>query len=96
MRQTKKKNGTGIEKLKASVWAYIGYSVEYPGIFDLFYLAKGGDFGNKKTILEVIGFSLDEVCEKEYDYCLAHRLLSAEEIVKQANELRRLCLLLYW
>ena len=70
----------GIERLKASVIGYISFFVEYPGIFDLFYLAKVGDFGNKQTIISVINNSLDDVCESEWNYCVNNNLLSAEKV----------------
>ncbi len=78
----------GLEKLKASILAYIAYFVEYPGIFDLFYLTKVGDFGNKQTIINAISNSLDDVCDSEWNYCLSHNLLPVEKVGSIQSQLR--------
>jgi AcrR family transcriptional regulator len=75
-----KKSPNGLPKLKATIKAYINYFVEYPGIFDLFYLAKVGDFGNKQTTINLISNSLDSVCEAEWNYCIQHNLLPIEKV----------------
>ena len=83
-----KKEPDGIQKLKASILAYIKYFVEYPGIFDLFYIAKGGDFGNKQQIIDVINHSLDNVCSKQWEYCLKHSIFQPDTIEKIKIQLR--------
>jgi AcrR family transcriptional regulator len=93
-----KKSPDGIEKIKSSVVAYINYFVEYPGIFDLFFLAKVGDFGNKQNIIQVIGNSLDDVCEKHWDYCVNQKILTPEraESLKSGLRYAIVGLLLYY
>ncbi|MDP4225515.1 MAG: TetR/AcrR family transcriptional regulator [Bacteroidota bacterium] len=83
-----KKTPKGIDKVKATVLAYIGYFVEYPGIFDLFYLARVGDFGNKQTTINVISTSLDDVCDTEWDYCISHHLMPEEKVGNIKNQLK--------
>lgn len=83
-----KKTPKGIDKVKATVLAYIGYFVEYPGIFDLFYLARVGDFGNKQTTINVISTSLDDVCNAEWDYCISHHLMPEEKVENIKNQLK--------
>lgn len=78
----------GIEKLKATIIAYLKYFTEYPGIFDLFYLAKGGDFCNKQTIIEVINKSLDNVCADEWNFCLKHKVFKVENVEQLKAQLR--------
>jgi len=79
-----KNNQRGEEKLKAMVNAYINYFVEYPGIFDLFYMTKVGDFGNKQTTIDLIANSLDKICENEWNYCISHQIYNIDgvEIIK--------------
>ena len=74
--------------MKNVILAYIRYFVEYPGIFDLFYLAQGGDFGNKQTIIEVIYKSLDKVCINEWDYCLKRKIFQEDNIEQLKTQLR--------
>ncbi|MCF8296261.1 MAG: TetR/AcrR family transcriptional regulator [Saprospiraceae bacterium] len=83
-----KQNTKGLEKIKENSLAYISYFVEYPGIFDLFYLAKVGDFGNKQTTIDVINGSLDNVCEADWDYCLKNNLIQAEELNCKKSQLK--------
>ncbi len=78
----------GPEKLKATVMAYMGYFVEYPGVFDLFFLAKVGEFGHKKTTLDLIGQSLDEVCAAEWEYCMQQGCVTSKERLLLQDELR--------
>jgi AcrR family transcriptional regulator len=85
--QTKKKT-KGIEKLKSSILAYINYFVEYPGIFDLFYITKIGDLGNKQTTIDLISKSLDDVCQQDWDYCITHNLVPIEKVENLKSQLR--------
>lgn len=70
----------GIPCLKASVKAYAEFFIQYPGVFDLFFLEKMGDLGNKKSISDLINTSPDRVCEEEWNYCISHRLINAEAV----------------
>lgn len=83
-----KKNSPGLDRLKASVQAYIDYFVEYPGIFDLFYLTKVGDFGNKQTIINAISISLDDVCQSDWNYCIKQNLISVEKAASIKHQLK--------
>jgi AcrR family transcriptional regulator len=83
-----KKNAPGLDRLKASVQAYIDYFVEYPGIFDLFYLTKVGDFGNKQTIINAISISLDDVCQADWNYCIKQNLISIEKAASIKPQLK--------
>jgi AcrR family transcriptional regulator len=79
-----KKTPKGMERIKKKTLAYMNYFTEYPGIFDLYFLAKVGDFGNKQTIINLISNSLDDVCEADWNYCLSRGLVSVEcvEVLK--------------
>lgn len=83
-----KKEPKGIKKLKASILAYIKYFIEYPGIFDLFFITKGGDFGNKQQIIDVISNSLDRVCNIDWEYCLKHKIILETDIELLKTQLR--------
>jgi len=83
-----KKSTKGIDSLKATILAYMGFFLEYPGIFDLFYLAKVSDLGNKQTTLNVINNSLDSVCEADWNYCMSHNLIPIEKIEIVRSQLK--------
>ncbi|NLM91495.1 MAG: TetR/AcrR family transcriptional regulator [Bacteroidales bacterium] len=82
------KEPRGLKKLKASILAYIRYFTEYPGIFELFYLTNGGDFGNRQQTLDVISHSLDKVCEAEWDFCVGYGRFSETEASQKRAQLR--------
>lgn len=88
----------GKEKLKATIIGYVGYFVEYPGIFDLFYLAMVGDFGSKKATIDLIGTSLDQVCEKDWNFCTTKGIFAPEkaEVMKSQLRLMVVGLLLFY
>jgi len=65
----------GSEKLKQSILSYIEYFLEYPGIFELFYLAKVSDFGNKQETIKLIENSLNKVCEGDWQYCIDNSII---------------------
>lgn len=65
----------GIRKLKASAVAYASYFIEYPGIFDLFYLEKMSDYGQKQKTKDLIGNSFEEIITEDFNYCISHGIL---------------------
>ena len=69
----------GIEKLKLKIAAYANYFIEYPGIFDLFFLERMGDLRQKESSIELISLSLDKICDAEWAYCLDHELIQYKD-----------------
>ncbi|MDN5213628.1 TetR/AcrR family transcriptional regulator [Fulvivirgaceae bacterium BMA12] len=78
----------GIERLKATVLAYMRYFIEYPGIFDLFYLVKMDGLGNKASTIHVINNSLENVCAYDWDYCLSHGIIQPAEMEVLKTQLK--------
>jgi len=78
----------GIDRLKRLVVGYVNFFVEYPGLFELFYLAKVGDFGHKEATINVINSSLDAICEKEWNYCIARGMVKAADVERLKSQLR--------
>ncbi len=74
-----KKELKGIERLKSTVLAYMRYFIEYPGIFDLFYLVKMDGLGNKASTIQIINNSLENICANDWDYCLSHDIIQTAE-----------------
>ncbi|HTI08798.1 MAG TPA: TetR/AcrR family transcriptional regulator [Puia sp.] len=70
----------GVDGLKTAVKAYATFFIQYPGVFELFFIEKMGDLGNKKGIADLINTSLDQACEEEWIYCISRKLLHAEEV----------------
>lgn len=65
----------GRDRLKAVIKAWMGYFIEYPGIFEMFYINRVNDFGNKQPIIEVVDNSLARVSDDLWDYCINNDLV---------------------
>jgi len=78
----------GLGKLRAAINAYVAYFVEYPGIFELFFIARGGEFGNKATIIEIIDNSLENAGKSEWEYCVENNLISREQAAFKIAQLK--------
>ncbi len=78
----------GLKKINAMAGFYIDYFVQYPGIFELFFLEKVGDFGNKQDTIEAIYFALDNICNAEWKYCIEKGLIKSEEADMKKSQLR--------
>lgn len=85
--QSAKKKEKGIKKLKATIRAYADFFIQYPGIFELFFTEKAGS-APKKEITLLIGHSLDNICEEDWQYCMSQGLLPADRIVLMKHQLR--------
>lgn len=78
----------GLEGIRARVKAYAKYFVQYPGIFELFFIERINDVGSKRPTVELIYRSLDRSCTPEWNYCIAEKLVSAEEAESMGADLR--------
>ena len=79
-----KKAPAGLDKIKAISKAYIKYFVQYPGIFELFFLERTSDFAGKKNTGELIYIFYDKVCEEEWKACIKNKIVNENdaEIIK--------------
>lgn len=74
------KSRRGIPKIKAIVQSYMKFFVQYPGIFELFYLEKINVLGYKNPSINLVYSLLDSLSEKEWDYCIAKKIYSKKEV----------------
>lgn len=74
----------GIEKLKLKIVAYANYFIEYPGIFDLFFMERMSDLRQKQQAIDLISLSLDKICDSDWLFCFSQNLIHSEkpEILK--------------
>ncbi|MCF8242604.1 MAG: TetR/AcrR family transcriptional regulator [Melioribacteraceae bacterium] len=82
-----KNSRRGLPRIKSITKAYINYFVQYPGIFELFFIESTNDFVNKKTDLQVITGSLNRLCEPELIYCVENEVLTKHSADKMINQL---------
>ncbi len=78
----------GAERLQSTIMAYINYFLEYPGIFELFYITRVGDFGNKQEIIDIIDHSVDSVCEEDWSRIKDTKKMSEPESIKIKLQLK--------
>jgi len=92
------KSPQGIQKIKEITKSYIKYFVQYPGIFDLFFLEKMTDIGSKQPTTELIYSFLDRLCSEEWNYCLAQKIVRNENVEILKSELKYMSagMLLYY
>jgi AcrR family transcriptional regulator len=78
----------GLEKLRAISKAYVEYFVEYPGIFELFYIEKMSAYGNSTETAELIYTFLDLLCENDWNIYQKSLNLNDDFIGKLKDQLR--------
>ena len=79
-----KKVPRGAEKIKAISKAYAKYFIQYPSVFELFYLEKISDIEGKQSISDLICDFHDRLCAQEWDYCVKNEIVG----LGQANSMR--------
>lgn len=57
----------GISRIKAITQAYVNYFMEYPGIFDLFFVEKLGSMGNPQQMGNFIYSFLNDLCQSDWE-----------------------------
>lgn len=83
-----KKKEKGLDSLRSAIRAYVDFFIQYPGIFDLFFIEDIGSFKDKKTIVDLVSFSIDGICEEEWNYCMSHGLIAADHIGALRSQVR--------
>lgn len=83
-----KKLENGPEKLKRIITSYVDYFLEYPSIFDVFYLEKINQIEKKTETSELIATLLDRLCEKQWSYLISNGYISAFNAEKAQSTLR--------
>ncbi len=82
------KSPRGFQKIKAITMSYIKYFVQYPGIFELFFVEKIYDLASKQPTIEMINTFLDRLCQEEWDYCLEQHMVLPEVAEMKKSQLR--------
>lgn len=78
----------GLLKIKAITRSYVKYFVQYPGIFELFFLERINDLGFKNPTVTLVYFLLDNLCQDEWSYCIKENIYSHKEVEHKKELLR--------
>lgn len=84
---TKTKEREGIEGVKAVSRAYVAYFTEYPGVFELFFLERMGDFGNKPQTASLITGFFDRLSARHWETAVARGEITSERAAKARMQL---------
>jgi AcrR family transcriptional regulator len=87
IKQKVKKVPQGSERIKAITKAYIQYFVQYPSVFNLFFVEKLGDIGQKQPTAELIFTFLENLCADDWQYCIKSQDADENEIALVKQEL---------
>ncbi len=63
------KNVKGKAKLKELSLAFTNYFVQYPGIFELFFIERTREISNAQSSEVIVNF-FDKLCKNEWQYCI--------------------------
>lgn len=86
----------GEMKIKAIVTSYVAYFVQYPSVFEIFFIEKLPPSEGKTSGL-IISF-LDKLCSEEFEYCITNNQYTIEQtktIVKELSSATLGMLILY-
>ena len=78
----------GIEKIKSITKAYMKFFIQYPGIFELFYVERTINLANKQPTIELINTFLDRLCNEEWEYSIKNKLINRKNADEMKNKLR--------
>jgi AcrR family transcriptional regulator len=89
---------SGKEKIREIWKAYISYFVEYPGIFELFFVEKMNDIGARQPTAYLIYSFPDHLCADDWQYCKDYQLIPNEkaEVIKESLKYTVTGLLLFY
>jgi len=90
--QLKDNTQPGKERIKAITNAYVNYFLEYPGIFELFYIEKMSNLAGKKPMAELIHSFLNRLCEEDWQVCLIEKQYKKSKIEIKKRQLNYLVL----
>ncbi len=71
-----KKSEPGIPKIKSISIAYINYFIEYPGIFELFFIEKMYNIAGKQPTIDLINTFLERLCAEEWNSMVLEKQIS--------------------
>ncbi|RAJ02439.1 TetR family transcriptional regulator [Chitinophaga skermanii] len=77
----------GKKRIRAIVLAYMEYFVQYPGIFELFFIEKLSDIDHQKETAGLIVHFLQELCEEDWAVCAAKKVYTDVDIQLKQSQL---------
>lgn len=76
--------------IKAKSIEFANYFLDYPGIFDIFFLEKINASQRREQTVNIIVFALDKICEYDWKDCLKENLMDEKTISDKKIQLKNL------
>ncbi len=83
-----KDRNLGAERIKAITKEYASYFVEYPGVFELFFIERMGSMNNRTNITGLIYDFLDRLCDEDWNYCREQGIFTQDQIEIKKDQLK--------
>ena len=77
----------GIGRIEKIAKSYVRFFVQYPGIFELFYLERMTDIAGQQPTAELIRTFLDRLCAEDWNDCIERKILTPGQADLIKNEL---------
>lgn len=83
-----KAGNNGLEKIRDRMMAYAAYFLEYPGIFELFFLERPSEMGSQQPVVNTIWSLPDRVCSTEWDALVENGSISLAQARDMSEALK--------
>lgn len=87
-----KKSQRGLPKIKAITFSYMKFFIQYPSIFELFYIERANDLGYKLPTLNLVHSLYEDLTNDEWEYCIQNNIISSDESKIISETLKNLTL----
>jgi len=74
--------------MESKIMQYIKYFVNYPSVFELFFIERVVNFGNKVQTIELITDSLKNILQKDWDQVVAQKEMRQADVMKVQHRLQ--------
>jgi AcrR family transcriptional regulator len=81
------KKKPGFERIRAAYLSYVSYFVQYPGVYDIFYIEKLSDTSSReKTGIAIYDFHRS-LAEEDWSYCVKQKIITKEQSEEMKTEI---------
>ncbi len=78
----------GITRIRAILTGYIRYFVQYPGIFELFFLENISPISHKQPTIDLIYTFPDRLCAADWNFCIHGGMITGQEADIMKDQVR--------
>jgi AcrR family transcriptional regulator len=77
----------GLERIRKAAKSYVKFFVQYPGIFELFFLERMADIAGQQPTAELTRTFFDRLCVDDWKDCVERKTLNSEQVNLIKDEL---------